>query len=131
MIVLDTHALVWWAAESAALPKRIANLINRNANEGKVDVSSVSTWEGALLVKKGRLRLAMDVADWVAKCEALPNLRFVAPDNRIMLRSVFLPGELHNDPADRIIVATALTLGAKLVSSDEKLEQYAHVETIW
>jgi PIN domain nuclease of toxin-antitoxin system len=82
-------------------------------------------------VRRGRLELSMDVGDWVAKAEALPLLRFVPVDNRIALRSVLLPPPLHNDPADRIIVATALQLGATLITKDEKLRGYPHVRTVW
>ena len=63
--------------------------------------------------------------------EALPFFEFVPFDNRIALRSNRLPGELHEDPADRAIIATALMLGAPLVSKDRKIRDYPHVETIW
>jgi PIN domain nuclease of toxin-antitoxin system len=91
----------------------------------------MSAWEVAMLTKKGRLRLTMSAEDWIAKCEALPGLRFVPVDNRIFVRAVLLPGTLHDDPADRIIVATTLHLGARLVTRDDKLRAYDHVETLW
>ena len=72
--------------------------------------------------------------DWVgsaAACEALPSVRYVPVDNRIALRSVLLPDPLHDDPADRIIIATALQLGATLITRDDKLRAYPHVETLW
>lgn len=69
--------------------------------------------------------------DWIARSEALPFIQFVPLDNRIALRSNLLPGELHEDPADRIIIATSLTLGAPLVSKDQKIRDYPHVRTIW
>jgi PIN domain nuclease of toxin-antitoxin system len=109
----------------------VRRLIERNAAEHPVFVSSVSAWEVAMLAKKGRLRLTMSAEDWITKCEALPNLRFVAVDHRIFVRSVSLPEPLHRDPADRIIVATTLHLGAKLVTRDDMLRSYRHVETAW
>jgi PIN domain nuclease of toxin-antitoxin system len=72
----------------------------------------------------------MPVAAWIARSEALPFVQFVPLDNRIAL-SNHLPGEIHEDPADRIIIATALTAGASLVSKDTKIRDYPHVETIW
>lgn len=131
MIVLDTHVWVWWVSQSSELPQRAKKLIDRNAAEPPIYVSSISTWEVALLVKHGRLQLTMRTADWIAKCEALSVLRFVPVDNQIAVRSVNLPDPFHKDPADRIIVSTALELGAKLVTKDEKLRHYAHVETVW
>jgi len=131
VIVLDTHVWVWWVSEAAELPPRVKKVIDRNADENTIYVSSVSAWEVALLVKKGRLRLTMSAEDWIAQCEALPVLKFVPVDNRIVVRAVFLPGPLHNDPADRVIISTALHLGARLVTKDAKLRRYAHVETLW
>lgn len=80
---------------------------------------------------RGRLQLTMDVAAWVAKSEALPFVHFIPVDNAIALKSVQLPGPLHPDPADRIIIATALTLGFPLITRDEKIARYPHVLTIW
>ena len=94
-------------------------------------ISSISSWEIALLLRKGRLELTMPVEDWVARSEVLPFVEFVPLDNRISLLSHRLPGTLHEDPADRIIIATALTLGAPLVSKDTKIRDYPHVKTIW
>jgi PIN domain nuclease of toxin-antitoxin system len=73
----------------------------------------------------------MDVADWVAKAESLPFLQFVPVDNRIAIRATRLPEPLHADPADRIIVATTLALGATLVTKDDRLRRYRHVDTLW
>jgi PIN domain nuclease of toxin-antitoxin system len=131
VIVLDTHVWVWWVSETADLPQRVRKVIDRNADENAVCVSSISVWEVALLVKKGRLQLTMSAADWIAQCEAVAGVRFVPVDNRIGLGAVLLPGALHNDPADRMIVATTLHLKAKLVTADSKLRDYAHVETFW
>ena len=77
------------------------------------------------------MRLAMDVSEWIRYCEAPPFLRFVPVNNRIALPSVRLPGPLHPNPADRIITATVLTLGATLVSKDERIISYPHVDSLW
>jgi len=131
VILLDTHVWVWWVSRAVALPRRVTSLIDRHIREEALYVSAISTWEVALLVQRGRLELSMAVADWVAKSEALPFLKFVPVGNGIALRSVLLPPPLHNDPADRIIVATALQLGATLITKDEKLLAYPHVRTAW
>ena len=85
----------------------------------------------AHLTDRGRLQLTMDVAAWLAQAESLPFLNFVPIDNHIALKSVRLPGPLHQDPADRIIIATALTLGATLLTKDKKILAYPHVKTMW
>lgn len=84
-----------------------------------------------MLVAKGRLELTMDAADWIARCEALPFLTFVPVDNDVALASTRLPGRVHDDPADRIIIATALDLGATVVTKDRRIRTYEHVPTLW
>jgi len=84
-----------------------------------------------MLVKKGRLRFSISTGEWISRSVALPFLHFVPVDNQIFLRSVDLPGSLHDDPADRVIVATALGLGMPLVTRDHRLRGYPHIETIW
>ena len=131
MIVLDTHAWVWWVANPEQLSPSARQRIDSEAAKGPVLVSSISAWEVALLVRKGRLELTMDVEDWIAKSESLPILNFIPVDNRIAVLSNHLPGELHDDPADRIITATTLTLDATLITRDQKLQDYPHLETFW
>jgi len=132
LIVLDTHALIWWVSGSRKLPPVTKQLLDAETDpSGEVHVSAISAWEIAMLVRAGRLELTLDVSDWIAKCEAAPFIRFVPVDNRIALRSVELPSFPHSDPADRIIVATALTLGASLVTSDKRLASYDPIRTIW
>ena len=131
MIVLDTHVWVWWVSGVEPLPSEVRTRLEAARHDRAIRISSISVWEVAQLVRRGRLELTMDVADWVAKSESLPFLEFVPVDNRIAIRSTLLPGTLHSDPADRMIVATALTLGAPLITKDDKLRRYPHVETLW
>lgn len=131
MIVLDTHAWIWWLSNPDEISRAAREAIDGAMDKEEVLISSISTWEISLLVRKGRLELTMPVEDWVARSEALPFIQFVPLDNRIALRSNQLPGEIHDDPADRIIVATALTLGVPLVSKDTRIRDYPHVATIW
>lgn len=98
--------------------------------EARLWVSSISAWEVALLVDRGRLVLQVPVREWIARSEALAGLRFLPVDNAIALRAVELRG-LHPDPADRLIVATAERLGALLVTRDERLRAYRGVPTTW
>jgi PIN domain nuclease of toxin-antitoxin system len=130
VIVLDTHAWVWWVAGDRRLSPEAARLIEGGMGQGKLRVSAISAWEVAVLVRRGRLELTMEVGEWIARSESLPFLRFVPVDHRIACRSVALEG-LHDDPADRIIVATALSLGARLVTRDQRLRAYPGLETLW
>ncbi|MBU0675813.1 MAG: type II toxin-antitoxin system VapC family toxin [Proteobacteria bacterium] len=131
MIVLDTHVWLWWLSNPELLSPKAAGVIEKAVAGGEVHISSISAWEIAMLVDRGRLELTIDWRDWIRKSESLPFITFVPVDNTIALRSVSLPGDFHQDPADRIIVATALTLGAGLVSRDGKIRKYSQVKTIW
>ncbi len=131
MIVLDTHVWLWWISNPEILPIAATKAIDQSITENGIVISSISTWEVALLVDKGRLKLSVDVRDWVRKTESLPFVRFIPVDNTISLRSVTLPGQFHSDPADRIITATAMTMGLPLITKDEKIITYPHVHTIW
>nr|WP_313657092.1 type II toxin-antitoxin system VapC family toxin [Achromobacter ruhlandii] len=131
MIVLDTHALVWWAAGDSQLSRAAREAIEAEAQDGEILVSAISAWEVAMLAKAGRLALTMDAAAWLDTVAEVPAIRFVPVDVRISVQSVDLPGEFHKDPADRIIVATARHHLVPLVSADLKIRDYPHVQTIW
>ena len=131
MIVLDTHAWIWWVSSPEYLSETAKQIIDEAATGKNIFISSISAWEIAILVSRGRLKLTMNPADWVAASEALPFFDFVPVSNSIALKSVQLPGILHDDPADRIIIATAVSLGAVLVTKDEKIRNYPHVKTVW
>lgn len=131
MIVLDTHTLLWWVNDPATLSKLAKKTIDDAMKSQSIYVSCISSWEIALLVERGRLRLSLDVRDWLCRCEALPFLTFMPVDTTIAVESVRLPDFPHSDPADRIIAATALSLGAPLITKDDKLRKYPHIKTIW
>ncbi|CAG2146993.1 Ribonuclease VapC22 [Cupriavidus yeoncheonensis] len=131
MIVLDTHALVWWASASAELSARAKAAIDRECREGQIVVSAISAWEIAMLVEREKLVLSMDVESWLDTVAEIEAVCFFPVDVDISIKSVHLPGEFHKDPADRMIVATARRLAAPLVTRDEKIRAYKHVKTIW
>ena len=131
MILLDTHAWIWWISSPELISEAAGKKIEDAVDRGEVHVSAMSCWELALLVRKGRLELTIPPEEWVARCEALPFLHFAPFDHRIALLSNRLPGELHEDPVDRAIIATALTLNVPLVTKDRKIRDYPHVTTLW
>lgn len=132
MIVLDTHALVWWVSEPKRVGVKARKLIDAaGAARTTIAVSSISIWEITMLVAAGRLALTVEVNAWIAHVEALPLLSFVPVDNRIAARAVQLVNFAHRDPADRIIVSTALGLGATLLTADKQLRAYAPLSTAW
>jgi PIN domain nuclease of toxin-antitoxin system len=131
MIVLDTHAWVWFLSNPELLSKKAKRYVDAAVKEKAIMISSISVWEVALLVARKRLILTLELSDWIAKSEMLPFFKFIPVDNSVAIKSVNLPQPLHRDPADRIIIATAISLGAPIVTKDEKILNYPHVQTIW
>jgi PIN domain nuclease of toxin-antitoxin system len=131
VILLDTHILVWWVSDDSKLSQKAKKLIESASKKQEIIISSISIWEICLLVKESRLKLATDLETWIQKLESIPFIRFIPIDNSIAMKSVFLNEDLHKDPADRIIIATALKLGVKLITSDRKILNYKKVQTVW
>ena len=131
MILLDTHAWVWFISNPEKLSSKAMKSIDKAMQENDVLISCISAWELALLVQKKRLELTMDVSEWISSSEQLPFIRFISIDNGIAVHSVYLPQPLHNDPADRIIIATSMKYGAPIVTMDEKIKNFPHVQSIW
>lgn len=133
MIVLDTHALLWWVSCDPRLSQPAFEAIERefHADGGGVLVSAISAWEVALLVDKGRLTLSMSTDDWLSTVEEIDGVQFAPLDVATAVESTRLPGEFHKDPADRMIVALARRFNAPLVTADEKILAYRYVRTIW
>jgi len=132
VILLDTHALVWWVADPKRIPAKARRAVDSAVKSSEsLAVSSISIWEIAMLVARKRLAFTIDPESWIASVEALPFFTFIPVDNRIAVRSVELEKFPHRDPADRIIVATALGLGALVVTADARLREYKPLATVW
>ena len=131
MIVLDTHVWIWFVSNPELLSKPAKKAINAAMAQKEIFISSISAWEVALLVDKKRLELTLDITDWIAKTEKLQFFQFIPVDNSVAVKSVNLPQPLHSDPADRIIIATAITIAASVITKDEKILNYPHVKSIW
>ena len=131
MILLDTHTLIWWLTDQKKLSSKAFDLIKNECKNGEVVYSSISVWEICILVKKGKLNLTKDIDVWVENLKLLPNFRPIPITNDIARDSVFLPGFKNSDPADRIIIATALSEKCPLVTKDRKIRAYKFVESVW
>jgi PIN domain nuclease of toxin-antitoxin system len=130
LTLLDTHVWLWWLSDPRALSEPARHRIAEAEREAAVAVSAISAWEAAMLVTKGRLELSMAIDDLITHCERLPVMRFLPITARIATASVHLE-RLHADPADRLIVATARTYNATLVTKDDRLRRLDAVRTVW
>lgn len=118
MMLLDTQVILWLRLGSPRLGSRARLEIEQAWQYDEVGVSAITFWEVAILKDKGRIRFPEDVGSW--RREQLEQGLIEIPVNgETAVRSVLLPN-LHGDPADRLIVATALE-GHRLVTSDDKI----------
>jgi PIN domain nuclease of toxin-antitoxin system len=129
MIALDTHALLWWALD----PERLSDAARSSLSEMEKNggyASAISIWEIAIKGKRAKLELPISVDEFVRRIEKSAVVEIVAVDTATWLRSVALPWA-NRDPADRVIVATALLRGVPLLTKDEAMHAFPDVRCIW
>ncbi|MDP1891057.1 MAG: type II toxin-antitoxin system VapC family toxin [Gemmatimonadaceae bacterium] len=125
-LLLDTHVWIWRVADDdARVAPAATGLLDRVGADGSLIVSDISYWEVAVKSAKGTLRLAMDWALWLQRAEQAPGIRFHPLTREVLLQSTRLAGTPHNDPADRILMATAQLLCVPLVTADRQIIAYA------
>lgn len=119
MILLDTHVLVWLDEASPRLGSAAIEQIDSAFHSGMAAVSAISFWEVGMLVRKGRIRMDMDLAVW--RDDFLQQGLIEIPiTGDIGVRAAGFD-DFHGDPADRLIAATALQNSASLLTADERL----------
>ena len=129
MILLDTHAWVWWTVDPDQLSETQRQEITES-EEDLIGVSAISCWEVAKLCEYGRLDLPVGLADWFRLALGYPGVSLLPLTPEVAIESTNLPGDFHRDPSDQIIVATARIHECPLVTSDDKITYYPHVQTI-
>jgi PIN domain nuclease of toxin-antitoxin system len=124
-LLLDTHVWVWMTLGDARLKGApCVSTIESAVVASNAFLSPISVWEVALLEQKGRLRLPVGCMQWVRTALDESGFRVAPFTPEIAVDSVRLPGELHGDPADRILIATARAMGATLVTHDRQILRY-------
>lgn len=119
MILLDTHTLVWLDGGMDQLGTGARKYLDSALQDDQLAVSAISFWEIGMLVEKGRLKMDIDILQW--RSDLLGGgLKEVPVTGLIGMRAAGL-NDLHGDPADRLIVATALQEEAKLATADEEI----------
>lgn len=129
--VADTHTLLWWLAASDRLSREAGDALDSAAS---VFVSSISFWEVGMLVAKGRIELDRPVARWVNDVVASGEV-VDAPVTASIGAAAAGFGDLAGDPADRLIAATAASLGVPVVTKDERLHAWSaatrEIDVVW
>ncbi|WP_373046693.1 type II toxin-antitoxin system VapC family toxin [Vulgatibacter sp.] len=129
MILLDTHALFWWAVEPEKLSPQAASVCEQMEREGGF-ASAISIWELGVKARSGKLLLGTSLENFVRRLEVGGVVQLLPVDTSIWLRTAMLEWD-HRDPADRVIVATAMEHGIPLLSKDTALHSFEGVTCVW
>ncbi len=130
MILLDTHIWVWWMTGLNKLSIKQQKALKEFEKSDKVAIRVISCWEVAKLVEYKRLIIPIDVNLWIKQALNYSPINLIQLTPEIALKSTQLPEGFHNDPADQIIVATALFYDIPLLTSDKRIRNYKPVNTI-
>ncbi|MEO7367534.1 MAG: type II toxin-antitoxin system VapC family toxin [Gemmatimonadaceae bacterium] len=125
-LLLDTHIWIWYldgASQQLGLP--VTSLIERSGTASRLLVSDISYWEVGVKAAKEKLTLSVDAGVWLSRASAAPGIRFLPIDRDVLLLSNRLAGTAHNDPADRMLIATAQLNNVPLVTADKLVIEYA------
>ncbi len=129
MVILDTHTWLFWINDSLDLLGKDA--LKSLKKENVLGVSVISCWEVGMLVNKQRITLNTDIQDWIDTALSYPKIEFIDLNPQIAVLSTRLPGDFHGDPADRIIVSSALKNNCPIITKDKQIHTWGHVKTIW
>lgn len=132
-VLLDTHVWVWLVNGSPELSEETVRLLDNAAQAGKLFVPAIAVWELATLTAKKRITLSVPIKNWVQEALQKPGIEMVPLSSDISIESTMLPGDVHGDPADRIIIATARVKKYRLATRDDKIHKYSqqgHLITI-
>ncbi|MGH7957239.1 MAG: type II toxin-antitoxin system VapC family toxin [Opitutaceae bacterium] len=123
----DTHAWIWAANNDAQLSRRARQLL-RNSEPAEHAIADISLWETAMLAGRGRVTLTAPIERWLD--HALAHITVLPITKGIAVHSASSTWA-HHDPADRLIVATALEHGLTLVTKDTAIARWGGVKTVW
>lgn len=130
--LLDTCAALWLSARAPMASSALVAM-SLAAEEGRLFISPITAWEVGNLCARERLTLHMDPLQWFETMLAQPGISLAPLAPEILVASTQLPGDVHKDPADRIVIATARVLDVPVVTLDGPILTYAdqgHVEAI-
>ncbi|RQH07000.1 type II toxin-antitoxin system VapC family toxin [Paraburkholderia dinghuensis] len=129
MITLDTLALVYWLNGKGELGDAAQQAIDNELNGGEILISTITVLDLVQFVEEGCLELSMDTRSWLSTLISIEGVRLVPVDSAIAVRAASMSRELTSH--QRLIAATARTLGGTLVTPDARMRELTYVETVW
>lgn len=128
MTVVDTHAWLWLVAEPRRLGRHASQLLDQAR---RIGVPAICCLEVAVLAVRGRILLDRPSLEWMNAALALPRMELLGLTPAVATKAALLPDTFPGDPADRLVVATALLEAAPLVTKDRRIRRSGAVETVW
>lgn len=124
--LLDTHIWVWMLEDYLErVSSGTADLIERCAAGDGLIVCDISFWEVSIKASKGQLTLSVDTDAWLRRAERAPAVEYLPIDRDVLVLSTRLPGTMHGDPADRMLVAASQLRALPLITADKRIIMYA------
>jgi PIN domain nuclease of toxin-antitoxin system len=132
VILFDTQVLIWLNRSPEKLSRDARRAIARATSAGAAAIASITLWELATLVLRGRIRLkAGTVRTFLEEMVQTPGLTVLEITAEVAVLAAQFPSDFPADPADRLIAATARAHRSPLVTSDERIQKSPLVQTIW
>ena len=129
-ILLDTHVLIWVLSDFENLSEQIKEIINAAKDEKRLLISSISLWEIAMLKSKKRINIYKPIKEFLKAIVEIDGIKIIDISPDIAADSTLLLDNFHGDPADRIIAATAINMGATLLTRDRQILAWAELGNV-
>lgn len=129
MVLLDTHVLLWWAVDPGRLSSAAAASLAAAERAGGF-ASSISIWELGVKIQRGKLELGIPIEEFARRIHKSGIIELLPVTTQVWLRSLDLAWD-HRDPADRVIVATALLQDVPLLTADAEIHRFGGISSVW
>lgn len=128
MYLLDTCVLLWLAADQDSLSETVVEILR--SHPSNLFISAISAFEIGVKSAKGKLELPLPVMRWFREAISHHGVEEIPVTSSIALSSTLLP-PIHNDPGDRMIIATALQLKMTILTPDYNIRKYSGLDIVW
>ncbi|RUX50305.1 type II toxin-antitoxin system VapC family toxin [Mesorhizobium sp. M4A.F.Ca.ET.020.02.1.1] len=123
-VLLDTCFMLWLSTDQPVARTAVDKVTSARKNGDVIAVSVMSAWEIGMLVSKGRLPFIKSPLGWFEGFVQAGATSVEGIDSELLVESSFLPGAVHNDPTDRIIIATARSKNLAIITRDRAILAY-------
>lgn len=128
--ILDTHIWLWWLLGDSRLTDKEAAFLDDLPTENRPCISAISLWELATLVDLGRVELDESLESFLTTAASAKTVRTLPITTEVVVEMNRLPAAFHRDPADRLIVASAIATDRSLATRDRRIMESGMV-AIW